>query len=490
MREASHQAVASYGGRRTEVVGFGLAAALVLTTSLHVAPRVVGDGAEYFLVAEALARHGSPDLRPGDREAVRQLLDREGVTGGDSLREVPEVTGRDGRAYGIHFWGYPLATLPVRFALSWAGVSSLMAPQVTNGLMLVGAIGLALFASPLPEWSRRGIAALTLLSPALWFVLWPHPEVFSFSLTTAALVWRGADRRSLAVLAAALASTQNPPLLLLALALAGEAIWDVWRAKAPAGRVAAAAVALVPALVPSLFSLWQFGTPSVLSRGAASVANLSVARTLELVFDPNLGLLPYAPVVVAGSLWAAWRARGRSPAWGLILAMAFLCTATCNWNSGTSGPARYAVWLYPLVLVALVRPDGSRTPPGRWAHPGLVGLAIASQALLIVSRGGMEPRSDYLRHSAAARFLLDRWPALYNPSYEIFVERTRRTEEPFPSPTPVVYRYRGECRKALAQKRHLIALRAECGRDPTNEGDLRRRVAREGRAVWMYLNYD
>jgi hypothetical protein len=148
------------------------------------------------------------------------------------------------------------------------------------------------------------------------------------------------------------------------------------------------------------------------------------------------------------------------------------------------------VWLYPLVLVALVRPGGSRTDPVRSANAGLIGLAIASQALLVVSRGGMEPRSDYLRHSAAARFLLDRWPALYNPSYEIFLERTRRTEEPLPGPMPVVYRYRGECRKALAQKRHLIPLRKACGRDPSNAGDLRRRVAREGRAVWMYLNYD
>ena len=53
MREASYRAAASYVGRRTEVVGFGLAAAIVLTTSLHVSPRVVGDGAEYFLVASA-----------------------------------------------------------------------------------------------------------------------------------------------------------------------------------------------------------------------------------------------------------------------------------------------------------------------------------------------------------------------------------------------------------------------------------------------------
>jgi hypothetical protein len=449
-----------FAGHRAEVLAFLLIAGFVLATSVRVPPRLVGDGAEYFVVAEALARHASPDLRLGDRESVRQMLDAEGVAGGDRLREVPEVIGRDGRAYGIHFWGYPLLTLPVRFALRRMGTSGLRAPQVTNALLFVAA-------------------------------LWPHPEVFSFSLAIAALVWRSTGRRSLAVLAAALASVQNPPLVLLALALSAEAIRDAsTKPERKASGLAAPAVCLLPALVPSLFCLWQFGTPSLLTRGAVSSANMSSGRTLELLFDLNVGLLPYAPVVVVGSLCAALRARSRIAAWALALAMGYLCTATCNWNSGTSGPARYAVWMYPLILYVFVSAIRGGTDRDSTTSRGLALLAIVSQGLLVGSRGGMEPRADYLRHSAAARFLLDRWPSAYNPTYEIFVERTRQQEEPFPGPAPILYRFRGECRKALAQKRHLAVLRALCGHDPSNVGELRRRVAREGRALWMYLNYD
>jgi hypothetical protein len=480
-----------FAGHRAEVLAFLLIAGFVLATSVRVPPRLVGDGAEYFVVAEALARHASPDLRLGDRESVRQMLDAEGVAGGDRLQEVPEVIGRDGRAYGIHFWGYPLLTLPVRFALRRMGTSGLRAPQVTNALLFVAAVGLALFRSPFPDHARRTFATLTVLSPALWFVLWPHPEVFSFSLAIAALVWRSTGRRSLAVLAAALASVQNPPLVLLALALSAEAIRDAFtKPERKASGLAAPAVCLLPALVPSLFCLWQFGTPSLLTRGAVSSANMSSGRTLELLFDLNVGLLPYAPVVVVGSLCAALRARSRIAAWALALAMGYLCTATCNWNSGTSGPARYAVWIYPLILYVFVSAIRGGTDRDSTTSRGLALLAIVSQGLLVGSRGGMEPRADYLRHSAAARFLLDRWPSAYNPTYEIFVERTRQQEEPFPGPAPILYRFRGECRKALAQKRHLAVLRALCGHDPSNVGELRRRVAREGRALWMYLNYD
>jgi len=477
-----------FEGRRAEALAFALVAGFVVTTSLRTPPRVVGDGAEYLLVAEAWFRHATPDLRPGDREAVRQLLDAESLPGGERLRDVPEVAGRDGRAYGIHFWGYSLTTLPVRWALGWVGMGPLRAPQVTNALLLLAAFGLALYKSPGPEGARHTLAALTALSPALWFVLWPHPEVFSFALTTAALVWHAATHRGLAVTAAALASTQNPPLILLALALSVEAAREAWRTREP--RRVRAAFGLLPALVPCLFALWQFGTPSLLTRGSVSPSNLSLRRTLELVVDPNIGLLPYAPVVVIGSFVAAMRAGGRSLAWALALPMAFLCTATCNWNSGTSGPARYAVWIYPLVLWGFVHPGRHGTDHRRFRWCGLAGVAIASQALLVASRGGMEPRMDYLRHSAVARLLLDHWPGLYNPSYEIFVERTRRREEPFPGPAPILYRYRTTCRKALAQKRHLSLLRAQCGREPSNVAELRERVTREGRAVWMYLNYD
>jgi hypothetical protein len=348
--------MSAWSARRAEALAFGLVAACLVGKSLSARPRVVGDGAEYFLVAEALFRHGSPDLRAGDREAVWQQLAAEGVDGAAHLAEVPVLEARNGRSYTIHFWGYPLATLPARLALGVLGLSALKAPQVTNAFLFTAAIGVVLFQSPLPAFARRTFAALSLLSPALWFVVWPHPEVFSFSLATLALVWRAAARAEAAVPAAAFASVQNPPLALLAGAIWFEAARaSVRRGGGRGSREAALlALALLPAAVPSAFYLWRFGTPSLLTRGALDLANLSLRRTFELLFDLNLGLMPYAPFVLAASLWYAVTARGCRWGWGLALAMAFVSTATCNWNSGTSGPARYAVWIYPLVLDGFV----------------------------------------------------------------------------------------------------------------------------------------
>ena len=352
--------------KRAEAVAVALVAFLVVGNSLRLRPRLLGDGAEYFVVAEAFARHASPDLRAGDREAVWSRLAEEEIEGAEHVLEVPAVEAFDGRIYAIHFWGYPLATLPARLVLRLFGVSVLKAPQVTNALLFTTALGFALFRSPLPALARRTFAALCLLSPALWFVVWPHPEVFSFSFVTLALVWRAAGRLGRATAAAAVASVQNPPLMLLALALWVQALRASFGLPAPHGlrRAVGATLASLPAAVPSAFYMWGFGTPSLLMRGAIDASNLSVGRTLELLVDLNLGLLPYAPFVFVASLWGL-AVGGPRWSWSLVLAMAYLCTATSNWNSGTSGPARYVVWMYPLVLdsfVGLLAPRDSSEP--------------------------------------------------------------------------------------------------------------------------------
>jgi hypothetical protein len=50
-----------------------LFAALVsLSVALRTPPTPYGDAPEYLLMAESLSRHGSPDLRQSDLEAVRR----------------------------------------------------------------------------------------------------------------------------------------------------------------------------------------------------------------------------------------------------------------------------------------------------------------------------------------------------------------------------------------------------------------------------------
>jgi len=127
--------------------------------------------------------------------------------------------------------------------------------------------------------------------------------------------------------------------------------------------------------------------------------------------------------------------------------------------------------------------------PGRLAAWSL-GLALVTQAGAVLVRGGPLAPSDYLEHSPAARSVLDRWPALYDPEPLVFVERTLGREGPYTG--PVIYRdTAGRCRKAWLQWRHAGALVAECGPPP---GEMAARLEtnarrRDLKRQWTYVNY-
>jgi hypothetical protein len=343
---------------------------------------------------------------------------------------------------------------------------------------------------------RLALGGLLLLSPALGFLMWPHPEVFTFAFVTLALVLTARGGHAAAVLAAALASLQNPPLVLLVAMLWAAAALAAWRKKSP-GRAALATLAALPGLLPAAFFQWQFGVFNLSVRPSEAAESLSALRALDLAIDPNLGLLPHAPLLLLLGIGGALGALRRLKPWPALLvlvllpALAFACTANSNWNNDTSGPSRYVVWMLP--ILALVAAGeialGPTRPLGRWGGWAL-GLALATQAAAVLARGGPLARSDFLEHSWAARLVLDHRPSLYRPAPEVFVERTLHHEGPFEG--PVVYRdANGRCRKAWLQWRHAGALLAQCGPPPGGVAARLRENAdsRETKRDWTWVDY-
>jgi hypothetical protein len=471
------------------------APAILVAAALRLPLRPQGDAGEYLLMLESWNAHGSPELRPGDRESLHAVLAREGLAIDEGRVLSNYHRGGDGRLYCYHFGGYSLAGVPARLVLEARGLSPLRALPVTNALLF----GLALSAIAFLPWTgsrRLLLGGLLLLSPALAFLMWPHPEVLSFAFVTLALVLSACGRRAGAVLAAAFASLQNPPLVLLVGLLGAAAALSSWRQRA-ARTAFLAALAALPALLPAAFYEWQFGVLNLSVRPAEAAESLSARRALDLAVDPNLGLLPHAPLLVLLGLGGAFGALRRRQAWPALLvlvllpALAFACTANSNWNNDTSGPSRYVVWMLPiLALVAAGEVALGPTRPlgraGAWA----LGLALATQAAAVLARGGPLARSDFLEHSWAARLVLDHRPALYRPAPEVFVERTLHHEGPFEG--PVIYRDEaGRCRKAWLQWRHAAALVAACGAPPGRQAARLREnaPARDTKRAWTYVDY-
>lgn len=453
----------------------GLAAVLVLAMAAVLpaatGPFVAGgDHCEYAQMTDAFVNHGSPDLRPGDLDRLvrtcsewHRLLD--GVTATSPPQIGPYVRARDGRYYSWHFWGYSLAVVPAKLALRAFGADEQRAFPLVNGALFIGALVSIALASPLAASRRLALVALTAASPALWFVPWAHTEVFSASLVTIGLVLADRRRWALAAVAFAIASWQAPPLVALL-------AWCLVRAASDGRRSAIVATLLggAVAVVPVAFSLIAYGTPSILAAHSSRLVLASPRKILELWVDPNIGMWMYAPVAVslfaAAALWALLVRRAGAPAaqlLGVLIVMMALASTTLNWNHGTAGPSRYVIWMLPLVFygVASLQPK----PRSGWRKAYALGLiaSVVAQAGILVALGGRAPHFGYLEHSPLARLVLRRAPALYNPTPEIFAERTRQQEEPSPF---AVFFSRGGCRKALVAVRDLDLLKAVCSRVP------------------------
>ena len=472
----------------------GLVALIGLALALP--PRPFGDAPEYLLMAESWAAHGSPELRPGDVDALRRHAAETGlaVDPDDALGNYFE--GRDGRFYCYHFAFYPLLTLPARLALRAVGGDVLRAGPLTNAFALAGALAAVLLLAPAGAWARRAAAALLLSSPVLGFLLWPHPEVLSFAMATLALVAGSRGASGVATLCAAVASIQNPPLALLAVFEALRPTLARTVGPKSRARVWALVLAAGLALASPLFFLAQFSTPNLAAYETAGAQAMGIGKALGLILDPELGLVRYAPFTVAlllALVVVAVRRPSRRVEGALVVvlaAMMLLCSATGNWNHGTTGPSRYVVWMFPVIAYLLTlgpaATDLLARPRGIWA--AMLAVAVIAQGAVAVARGGVQSPLDYLQHSTMARTILDRWPAAYDPDFEVFRERTAHTEADLDG--PFIHERDGRCRKALARWKHADALRAHCGPIPDAARPFfESRPPKEEKSRWVYVDY-
>jgi hypothetical protein len=415
------QSTSEHRDKRRQAVRLGLVAAglaLILVYAFVVPPIRAGDGPQYWLMLESWFDHGSPDLRPGDLDRVYGLLEEnELVRPGWNHRLEYYETGT-GLSFCLHFWLYSLLAVPAKALLRFAGGNELAALQATNALLFAAAAGFALGFGHSKRRDRLLLTALSAIGPVIWFIRWPHPEVFTWAMVLAAMVLVREEKEEWAALALAAGAAQNPPLLLLVLAVALMAIRKrSWR------RVAWTAAAGAVAVIPTVFYWIHFRVPNlIVAQGMARLSNISFGRTWSFLLDFNQGMLPYVPVLVLFGLAAAGLALHRrnvtvnitvAGLFGMIL----LVQTASNWNGGTAGMVRYAVWMTPVFAFLIVEQIPFQRRTLRWAV--LAGLLL--QAAVLASRDG---RPDQMQHNALARFMLTRLPAFYNPEHEIFAERT------------------------------------------------------------------
>ena len=452
------------------MVSVGVVAGLLIGMAHYEKPTMAGDGPEYASMLESLADHGSPEQRTSDADRLGVIFRRHDIV-------VPHahdgfLVDSRGRWYSYHFWAYPLAAVPAKLLLRAFGKDEFLAFFATNLILLGTAVVAALRASAL-SFGRRGLfAALAALSPVLWYVPWPHAEVFIWSFVVMGLAFL--HRRGWAALCFAVASLQAPPIAVIAwvpLALA-------LRERRPAD-AARAFLGALPTLLPSVFFFLHFGHPNpIAASGLASPRFITFGRFWSFFFDLDQGLALHAPATfVLGLVGVIALARRRRQVEGLVLTaallvMAVLATSGVNWNGGCCGVLRYCVWVLP-VLAWLA---------AKWA-PARPWTYVAGALVVGAQLSHLGPRiteDDSLEHNATAHWVLSNAPGLWNPEPEIFAERTlgSPTDAPWvPLPLPIGYVHEGSVTKLLTDAAGLDRLEASFDVAPGYAADVRTRYS-------------
>jgi hypothetical protein len=386
---------------------------VLAVVGIVVAPTLYyGDGPEYLGMLVALANHGSFELSAADRQWIIGRVDPTFMPYG----YFPDLQGRD---YCWHFWMYPALCYPVFQLLKLFSADLLAVFKITNTILLLLLGWWILFRVDGSLRNKLCLLAVVFVNPALLYLPWSHPEVYIYVFFFLGLLEFREKRHFTALFLLAVASLQATPLLLVSgfitLYLMAKGLVrprDYWRL--------AAANAL--GLLPMAFYWFHFGTWSLLAAaGAAKFEYASWDKAVNLLFDPNDGLVIYYPLLAAAMVYQVLnKYRPAFLALVILLLLVFSITSQVNWNPGIMYVHRYAVWLIPLVTVSVF--GLLSRLPGRPLALFLAGYLTTTG--LITAVCAYEYQTDnYLRFLPQTQWLLRHAPALYNPPVKVFAER-------------------------------------------------------------------
>lgn len=427
-------------------------------------PEPAGDIAEYYGITESLMNHASINLTNDDITNLSnslhpQYYDNPGYY----------IWGKNGNRYPVHFFAYSLLLTPIRWCLRIVSAPQLQVFSLFNSLAFFAAIIYImqkLFRTPKQQWT---LLLFSLTSPLIFFLWWPGPDILILSLLLIALSLFLEDRFLPAVLLAAIASWQSQPILVIVgfLTLYHIIVKKNFRAVLPA---------IGLSVIPYLYNIYTFGTLTpwtLLTDGWTTLngfglQNVSLQKLFEQLFDLNIGVFWYAPLLTMFGLWILVKNQLQKGTlyeakylWfaGMLVTTLLAFQTNPAWHYGTAGfgPSRHAIVMIPFFIAIMTH---AIVQTKRWIV--MLGVIVASQIIVLSINNYMFPIfTNTLDHSPIARFVLDRWPSLYSPTPEIFVDRTNHTDLDYP--TSAVYKTNGACKKAYVLTQDIDRVIETCG---------------------------
>jgi len=419
-----------------------------------------GDLIEYFGMSESLLSHGTFNLTESDKQSLTKRF------GPEYFKNIEYYPANNkGERYSSHFFFYSVFLAPTRLLLRVLQQDEMKVFRITNLFFLFSALFFICRSFIKKIDQRLALVLIVLLSPISQFVIWPGPELVYTCLILVALVLFLNKKQLIGIAFAILASWQSQPLMFIPLAMIAAYTLTLWKEK----KLKAMNLAILEGMsafvfFPNFYYLLIFGKPTPFAvTNIVGANNFTFQKVIEVLIDPNIGLLFYMPVItVLGLYYMITQGESLFTKLFLILSIItplFFFPAIINWNHGTAGygPTRYALYIMPFLIYYFVtsfRPSIKNLM--------ILGLFAVTQLYILSFNGFYMPTlDDSFQHTPYARFILNNVPQLYNPTPELFVERTLG-KEPISIDT-TIYKNNGDCKKAYILINRTQKAINECG---------------------------
>ena len=467
MRGNVRKRTALYWASLTAILSFFIGSVIYLTT---ITPVVYGDGHEYIMQTVAFQNHFSFGISPEDFEEAKAQFYRnqEGIY---NAYTDPKCTAFDERgwAYSNHFGAYSVIVMAVKLVLLKLNIYPLWAFSITNLILWMAAILVVFFCLKVDDRRKFCVLILLMLNPAFYYLDWTHTEIYIFAFEVIGLVFLYNKQYIPSILAFSISAMQNVGILPIA-AMAGISYildcYDRFGRESQGGNVLKFIAAYwkkiipygflyLPAFFPIIMSYYRLGTFNRVA-DIAMESKYLFHKAVDYLFDPNLGIFPYEPLIlimfIALILWG-FKKYPKEAILNLlgVTGILFIIAHEKQINSGMQGIMRYCVWIIPVMIFFVV----FYWPPVKGKRDGLliavVGQSVFTAALVsyCVWFGGAY---NELQFSDWTETLMDVAPQIYNPTHGIFYSRTMGMEL-YDSSVPVVYENKqGYVRKILLSK--------------------------------------
>ncbi len=431
----------------------------------HVTLENTGDGAEYILQVISVQKH----LSFGVTEQDVLLAKKEFYNEADILEHTfsNDLHAYSDKFYCNHFGVYSLLVLPIKLLVQLFGLYPLWAFPITNLILWTAALLVIVFGLKTTQRNKICILLLSMINPAFFYLTWIHTEIYIFSFVIIGLVFFYNRQYGRSILFFSVAAMQNIAVLPFAMMVGLDYILNrivLYKKESDKNglrefvkkdgiRIVSYGFFYVPALLPLVLTYIRFGTFSLVAE-AAMESKYLLHKAVDYLFDLNIGIFPYEPIVLIFFVVLAVLGIKKCTRVALVnlfgvFGILFVISNQLQINSGMHIIMRYNVWIIPIMCFYVMMWQGGVWDKAYTRKNIVVIFELFFTTAMIFYTNTSNGKFSSIEFAPWTEVVMDKTPQLYNPSHGIFYSRELGTETYYSS-KPVAYENEeGYVRKVL-----------------------------------------